>query len=131
MRQNEKNRHKNRPCKRAFRISPLLYNLDVDEHISNDVNFKYYSPVEFSKNKQIKANPQRDYYSVLYSLISKIGLHRATHCCDEPVLKPIDGHLETTTQSTVFVSKSYFETSEIGLECSQYVSFDNSKHKYY
>ena len=78
MRQNEKNRHKNRPCKRAFGISPLLYNLDVDEHISNDVNFKYYSPVEFSKNKQIKANPQRDYYSVLYSLISKIGLDRAS-----------------------------------------------------
>ena len=50
---------------------------------------------------------------------------------DEPVLKPIGDHLEKTTQSSVFVSKSYFEASEIGLECSQYVSFDNSKHKYY
>ena len=65
------------------------------------------------------------------SLISKIGIDRATHCCDEPVLKPVAGHLEKTTQSSVFVSKSYFEASEIGLECSQYVSFDNSKHKYY
>ena len=46
------------------------------------------------------------------SLISKIGLDRATHCCDEPVLKPIGGHLEKTTQSLVFVSKSYFEASE-------------------
>ena len=53
------------------------------------------------------------------SLISKIGLDRATHCCDEPVLKPIGGHLEKTTQSSVFVSKSYFEASEIDLECSQ------------
>ena len=33
--------------------------------------------------------------------------------------------------TTQFVSKSYFEAFEIGLECSQYVSFDNSKHKYY
>ena len=57
--------------------------------------------------------------NLLTSLISKIGLHRATHCCDEPVLKPIGGHLEKTTQSSVFVSKSYFEASEIGLECSQ------------
>ena len=65
------------------------------------------------------------------SLISKIGLDRATHCCDEPVLKPIGSHLGKTTQSSVFVSKSYFEASEIGLECSQYVSFDNSKHIYY
>ena len=64
-------------------------------------------------------------------LISKIELDRATHCCDEPVLKPIGDHLEKTTQSSVFVSKSYFEASEIGLECSQYVSFDNSKYKYY
>ena len=63
-------------------------------------------------------------------VISKIGLDRTMHC-DEPVLMPVDDHLETTTQRTVFVSKSYFEASEIGLECSQYVSFDNSKHKYY
>ena len=63
----------------------------------------------------------------LKSLISKIGLDRATHCCDEPVLKPIGGHLEKTTQSSAFVSKSYFEASEIDLECSQYVSFDNSQ----
>ena len=74
-----------------------------------------------------KKNKENQYRS----LISKIGLDRATHCCDEPVLKPIGGHLEKTTQSSVFVSKSYFEASEIGLECSQYVSFDNSKHKYY
>ena len=67
---------------------------------------------------------------VTKSLISKIGLDRATRC-DEPVLKPIGGHLEKTTQSSVFVSKSCFEASEIGLEYSQYVSFDNSKHKYY
>ena len=45
--------------------------------------------------------------------------------CDEPVgLKSIDGHLGKTTRSSVFVSKSYSETFEIGLECSQYVLFD-------
>ena len=70
-------------------------------------------------------------YENLFTTDLKIGLDRATHCSDEPVLTPIGGHLEKITQSSVFVSKSYFEASEIGLECSQYVSFDNSKHKYY
>ena len=42
--------------------------------------------------------------------------------CDEPVLKPIEGHLGKTTRSSVFVSKSYCKVSEIGLECSQYLS---------
>ena len=44
--------------------------------------------------------------------------------CDEPVLKPIDGHLGKTTRSSVFVSKWYCEFSEIGSECSQYVPLD-------
>ena len=77
--------------------------------------------------------PKRLHTELISPLISKIELDRATHCCecDEPVLKPIGGHLEKTTQSSVFVSKSYFEASEIGLQCSQYVLLDNSKHKYY
>ena len=45
------------------------------------------------------------------------------------VLMPIDGHLGKTTRSSVFVSKSYCEASEIGLECRQYVLFDNFKRK--
>ena len=47
--------------------------------------------------------------------------------CDDPVLKSIDGHLEKTTQNSLFVSKSHCEDSEIGLEWMQpiYVSFDN------
>ena len=87
------------------------------------------------------------------SRVWKIGLGWATRClwwagfevnwrpswkdhptlgvCDEQVLKPIDGHLGNTTRSSVFVSKSYCEASEIGLECSQYVPFDNFKRKYY
>ena len=64
-------------------------------------------------------------------LIWKIGLDRATRVWDEPVLKPIDGHFGKITRSSVFVSKSYFEASEIGLECSQYVLFDNFKRNYY
>ena len=40
---------------------------------------------------------------------------------DEPILKPIGGHLGKTTRSSVFVSISYCEASEIGLECRQYV----------
>ena len=35
------------------------------------------------------------------------------------------------TRSSVFVSISYCEDSEIGLECSQYVPFDNCQRKYY
>ena len=42
---------------------------------------------------------------VLGTLIWKIGLDRATRRCNEPILKPaIGGHLEKTTQSSVFVS---------------------------
>ena len=52
---------------------------------------------------------------------------------DEPVLKPIDGHLGKTTQSSVFVSKSYCETSKISFEfrpiCN--VSFKKFERKYY
>ena len=64
------------------------------------------------------------------TLISKLGLEELI-VCDEQVLKPIGGHLGKTTQSSVFVNKSYCEASEIGLECSQYVPLDNFKRKYY
>ena len=50
---------------------------------------------------------------------------------DEPILKPIGGHLGKATQSSVFVSKSYHKASEKGLECSQYVPYDIFKYKYY
>ena len=62
-------------------------------------------------------------------MFEKIGLDQANR--DEPVLKPIDGHLGKTSQSSVFVSISYCEASEIGLECSQWVSFSNFIRKYY
>ena len=53
MRQNEKNRHKNRPCKRAFRKKPRIYKYSVRVNGVNcarhDV-FELFQAAKYSKN---------------------------------------------------------------------------------
>ena len=72
---------------------PTLETLNFTIHIGSTPTFLY---LDLYLNTAYAA----------HSLISKIGLDRATHCCDKPILKPIGGHFEKTTQSSVFVSKS-------------------------
>ena len=59
------------------------------------------------------------------TLIWKIGLDRATGWLF--VMSRFWIHHGKTSRNSVFISKSYSKASEISLECSQYVSFENFK----
>ena len=94
----------------------------------------YGSDFKIGTNKQ-----SIDYKSTWHVFRSNDFLPNCSHhwckqlvVCDDPVLKSIDGHLEKTTQNSLFVSKSHCEDSEIGLEWMQpiYVSFDNIYRMY-
>ena len=109
--------------------------------LCSEIILQCYSESDFLYDLLLKLHESRTLTaSVFYSgtsglrpilpLISKIGLHRATRFCDEPVFTTQISFMQRPPKSHCLYNKSYCEASEIGLERSQYVPFDNFKRKY-